>query len=412
VDQQGVATSEGLTSHDTQRTVGRGDLAGAAGVGGLGRPADRSERDAPTVRLAELPPEPPDFVGRYPELGRLLGLVPAGSRALVTVPDVIAGPAGATSVCVLSGPAGFGKTALALQAAYRFAGDFPDGARFVELGRDPNAAVRRPWGRMLLVLDDVWHPAQVARLIPSGPGCLVLITSRRPMAPDLGAHPLPLTELPLADAYALFCRAAGLSCGASVGTVEQIVDLCAGSPLAIRLVAGVLRRHSGCPGQLAAQLCAVAMPTDQFDQAERGLAAAVVLAYHALDSESRRLLRLLGVAPRHDITPSTAAALLDMPPTAASRLLRHLAAANLIEARRSNHYNLAAAVRWYAAHMATVADPPATRCAAVARLEEMTSRFRAPATDRRSGQPAPGHAAPRPVGGASARVTAVAGQRS
>jgi hypothetical protein len=326
-----------------------------------------------------LPPEPSDFVGRTTELGRLLTLVPAGARAPAALPAELMGPAAATAVCVLSGPAGTGKTAFAVYAAHRLADCFPDGAVFVDLSPGPAAPGGASGRRMLIVLDDAVAAEQVTPLIPVSPGSLVLVTSRRPLPAVRGSHPLPLAELPVADGFALFSRVARLGPVTAAGAVEQIVDLCAGSPLAIRLVAAILRAHPGRPDDLAARLCAAMLPTHELDDTERGLAAAFVVAYAALDPEPRRLLRLLSTAPAHDISAATAAAVLDAPASAAIRALHHLHAARLLDPHPTNRYRLPDAVRWYAAHLATVVDPVQTRRSASTRLAAVRRLGRCPA---------------------------------
>jgi NB-ARC domain len=371
MDRQVATAAAEVAVDGAQRAVGRGDLADAAALGGLGRPG-RHPGPAPALGwlAGDLPPEPVDFVGRTAELGRVLTLVPAGARAPVALPAELAGPAAATAVCVLSGPAGTGKTAFAVYAAHRLADCFPDGVAFVDLAPERGeAGVGGVAGRrMLIVLDDAVTAEQVTPLIPASPGSLVLVTSRRPMPSVCAAHPLRLAELPVADGLALFSRVARLG-PVAAGAVEQIVDLCAGSPLAIRLVAAVLRAHPGRADDLAARLCAAMLPAAGLDDTERGLAAAFILAYHALDPDPRRLLRLLGGTPPHDISAGTAAALLDAPPSTATRALRRLHAARLLDPDRTNRYRLPAAIRWYAAHLCTVVDPGPARRAATTRLE-------------------------------------------
>ncbi|MFC7613407.1 BTAD domain-containing putative transcriptional regulator [Actinokineospora soli] len=70
---------------------------------------------------AQLPPDPPGFVGRAAALGRLDALLPAPDRQSGAV------------VAVVSGAAGVGKTALAVHWAHRVRDRFPDGQLSVDL---------------------------------------------------------------------------------------------------------------------------------------------------------------------------------------------------------------------------------------------------------------------------------------
>ncbi|PWK88910.1 DNA-binding SARP family transcriptional activator [Lentzea atacamensis] len=152
-----------------------------------------------------LPPAPTGFTGREAELAAL------GDGPIVTI----------------TGPAGAGKTWLALHWAHAHAADYPDGQLFVDLtGSDPADVVRElitalgtgPDGippephaqtalyrtllanrRMLIVLDNAADTAQVVPLLPGTPRCRVVVTSRERL-PGLvtahGAHPVVLQPAP------------------------------------------------------------------------------------------------------------------------------------------------------------------------------------------------------------------------
>ena len=113
-------------------------------------------------------------------------------------------PAAGTTVCVVAGPGGAGKSALAVHVAHRIAAGFPDGQVHLDLrgmtanpadpgevlGRlcralDPDGAARLPDGvdermdryrtllagrRMLVILDDAASEQQVRPLLP-GAAC-------------------------------------------------------------------------------------------------------------------------------------------------------------------------------------------------------------------------------------------------
>src|SRR5215469_17477281 len=148
-----------------------------------------------------LPRDIGSFTGRETELARLLG----------TLAGVAAGD-GPPGLCVIDGMAGIGKTTLAVHAAHRLAGGFPDGQFFLPLqahapGQPPvspadalasllltaGVAVQHiPPGlearagrwrdhiagkKILLLLDDAAGHEQVRPLLPGTAGSLVLVTS-------------------------------------------------------------------------------------------------------------------------------------------------------------------------------------------------------------------------------------------
>ncbi|MFE6361535.1 BTAD domain-containing putative transcriptional regulator [Streptomyces sp. NPDC057806] len=179
-----------------------------------------------TPAVDQLPPEAPDFVGREPELARI--------RERFTAP----GP----QVITLLGPAGVGKTALAVRAARAMAERFPDGLLYASLHdsadrprsleavlrslldglgigrpRQPEdteglAALFRAATRersLLVLLDDAAATDQVLALLPGGDSCLTLVTSRVRLSGLPGARRLTLGPLGAEDATAFFERLVG-----------------------------------------------------------------------------------------------------------------------------------------------------------------------------------------------------------
>ncbi|MEV0158145.1 BTAD domain-containing putative transcriptional regulator [Micromonospora sp. NPDC050686] len=168
----------------------------------------RAAAPAPEVVPAQLPPRPADFVGRAAELRRL---------DLATAAPVTA--AAEPVLLVVEGPAGVGKSALALQWAHRGVRRFPDGQLYANLGAatsGPAEVLRnflRALGlpevaerttcldglasayrsavagrRLLIVLDDVRDPAQVPPLLPGRGPSVVALTTREPIGGPLVVH--------------------------------------------------------------------------------------------------------------------------------------------------------------------------------------------------------------------------------
>ncbi|MGW3229242.1 ATP-binding protein [Kitasatospora sp. NPDC001095] len=214
------------------------------------------------------------FVGRQDELAELTGLL--ASARLVTV----------------TGPGGVGKSRLALRAAARAAGAFPDGTWLVDvapvqdgllLGDAVLEALRFAGGtarppldvlterlagrRLLLVLDGCEHLVEACAdladaLLRALPGLRLLTTSRTALRAS-GEHLLALAPLPvdlappgpvrpgaLPDAVQLFAdraRAVLPSFEVTEANAEAVALLCRrldGLPLAVELAAGRLRALS------------------------------------------------------------------------------------------------------------------------------------------------------------------------
>ncbi|MEU7701023.1 regulator [Streptomyces sp. NPDC039028] len=200
-----------------------------------------------------LPDENPGFVGRRTELERISAAL--AEHRLVTV----------------TGVGGVGKTRLALRAAHRAAGLYPDGAWWTDLAQldgdrllvalvadsvdlsdhTPGMAAtglchRLADDRLLLVLDSCEHLAEpcarlVAELLAAAPGLTVLTTSRRPLGVE-GEQVVALDPLPPAgvDALELLRGAAGEEFTAA-GPAGEICVRLEGIPLALELAAAQIR---------------------------------------------------------------------------------------------------------------------------------------------------------------------------
>jgi predicted ATPase/DNA-binding XRE family transcriptional regulator len=207
----------------------------------------------PRERQVELPATPWPLIGRDQELGRIVDLLASGSTRMLT----------------LTGPAGVGKTRLALDGARELADRFQDGLAFVSLGalNDPGFLVPtighalgvRESGpspvadalsrylrarNLLLVLDNFEHlqpsAPQVAELLAAAPKLSVLVTSRSPLR-IRWEQVLPVTPLPPLRAAELFReRALQVAPGANAADPNVVMAICQRLdclPLAIELAA-------------------------------------------------------------------------------------------------------------------------------------------------------------------------------
>ncbi|WP_203924187.1 AfsR/SARP family transcriptional regulator [Rugosimonospora africana] len=358
---------------------------------------DHAPEPSPTTTAPrQLPAATRQFTGRSAELAWLTGLAPRAKPH--------GGTGGTVLICAIDGMAGIGKTALAVDAAHRVSGRFPDGQLFVDLHgytkgyppREPGDALsmllralevpaqRIPEDteeraalyrqcltgtRTLIVLDNAHDEAQVRPLLPGEPGCLVLLTSRRRLKGLHDATVLALDVLPEPDALALLrTMLAPARSTADDLVLREIVELCGRLPLALR-IAGALLRHRPhwTPQHLAALLRDQQRRMAPLTDGEHDLHAVFNLSYTKLDEQHQLLLRRLALIPGPDLGPYAAAALLDVDPHTATELLEDLVDHNLLLAHAPGRYRLHDLIR---AHARTLAqrDPADERAATLDRL--------------------------------------------
>ncbi|MGW1780954.1 AfsR/SARP family transcriptional regulator [Streptomyces sp. NPDC002143] len=375
------------------------------------RPAAAAGPAALPFPPAQLPPGIPVFAGRSAELERLRALLadpgaPAAPPAAAPAPATA--PAGV--IGVVGGPAGVGKTALAVRLAHEVADRFPDGQLYVNLrGFDPTApplspqtalrgfldalgvpAARMPDGldaqaalyrallagrRLLVLLDNARDAAQVRPLLPGAPGCPVLVTSRDRLTGLVrvdGARPLTLDVLTPAEARsALVLRLGAARVSAEPRAVREIVSLTAGLPLALAMVAA---RAATLPAfaleTLAEQLRAAHGGLEAFRDSDPATDVEAVFSwsYKALGVAAARLFRLLGLHPGPEFTVPTAAALAGEPVAGARVLLAELAEAHLLAERSPGRYACHDLLRAYATELVHATESADERRAAVRRL--------------------------------------------
>ncbi|MEU6148546.1 tetratricopeptide repeat protein [Actinosynnema sp. NPDC047251] len=320
----------------------------------LQRPRGTPVRKAVPVP-AELPADPVGFVGRGGELAALDQARAAG-----------------TSIAVLAGPAGVGKTALAVHWGHRVVAGFPDGCLYADLhGYSPVqpldpaevlAGFLRSLGldgpdipadaheraarlrsllarkRVLVVLDNALDVNQVRPLLPGEPLCFVLVTSRTDLAGlqvRPGARRVDLRPLSADEGLDLLRAHLGGHVDGS-GAALELAERCGGLPLALRIVAALAHSRSGAySGAHLADLVddLAVQGLDLLDVGDPDTAVRTVFSWSLrhLTDEAGRDFRLLGAHPAHDIGTAAAAALLGVDPRTAARRLDVLVRAHLIQ---------------------------------------------------------------------------------
>ncbi len=346
----------------------------------------------------QLPAAPRRFSGRQGELAWLDRALSEQSRA-----------GAGTTVSVVTGTAGVGKSALALAWASRVRGQFGDGQLYADLrGYAASPAVDafeavagflRALGvashripstlaeasalyrtllagkRMLVVLDDARSAEQIRPLIPGSPDSCVLVTSRESLSGLVardGAGQLRLDVLSKDEAVDLQSAILGPArVAAEREAATALAELCARLPLAIgiaaaRLLADPSRTLASEVAELQSdrRLDLLRIPEDE-DTAVR---IVFERSYAALDAQARRLFRLLGLIPLVDATAPTAAVLLDAPIEVAAGLLDRLAAAHLLGVPQPGRFAFHDLLRLYARERAQLEEAPAELAAGAGRL--------------------------------------------
>jgi tetratricopeptide (TPR) repeat protein len=349
--------------------------------------------DRPVPR--QLPIEPGTFTGRAAELRSLLEILRPSARG---------GPA---VVAALHGPGGIGKSALAIRAAHRLAGRYPDGQLYVDLrgatvgltplepvdvlgrflrdlgfrgslpARPDEAAARFrsevAGRRVLMLLDNAVGETQVRPLLPGSPGCAVLVTSR-PALPQLaGARQVPLSLLPESASVELLGRLAGPDrVVAEPAAAAEVARLCGQLPLALRIAGARLAVRPGWPVQaLAARLAREQRRLDELELPDASVRASFAVSYRQLrdgdlplDRAAAEAFALLGAWTAMDVSLPVAARLLDRPEAAAEPLLERLVDARLLETPAPGRYRLHDLLRLYAGEQAALTCPEPVRLAA------------------------------------------------
>jgi DNA-binding SARP family transcriptional activator len=329
----------------------------------------------------QLPPAPTSFTGRQRELRLLTGWLDGGSSAGVPV------------ILVVTGTAGVGKTALALQWAHQRRDRFPDGELYLNLrgfGPSPAPAAQAeaivtmleslgvPPGRiprqldaqvglyrsllagrrMLVVLDNARDEAQVRPLLPASARCAVLVTSRSQcvgLAAAEGARLVVLGMLTEHEAGQLLAARLGADrAAAEPESVAELAKLCGRLPLALAITAAQAATRPAVPlGSLATGLRDARARFDALDAGDEAadIRSAFSWSYRLLAEPAASMFRRLAAHPGPDISEAAAASLTGGQVAAARAALSELARASLVLEHDAGRFAVHDLLRAYAAHL-------------------------------------------------------------
>ncbi|MEU8546229.1 BTAD domain-containing putative transcriptional regulator [Streptomyces roseoverticillatus] len=290
-------------------------------------------------------------------------------------------------VCLVTGPAGVGKTALVVHWAHRERAAFPDGRLYADLrgfgdtGEPPLAEVLREFllalgvepGRMpasangagalfrslaadrtlLVVLDNARDSEQVRPLLPGGPRCVTVVTSRYRM-PGLivtdAARPVPMDVLTPEDGTALLAGVLGEErVRVEPAAARRLAELCGGLPLALRVAAARLAdRPDRTLSAMNSEMSDSARRLNLLDVEDTGVRAALRLTVRQLPEHVARHFACLGRHPGTYVDRYAVAALAQTDPAGAEAALERLVASHLVTETAPGRWTLHDLVRLYA----------------------------------------------------------------
>jgi DNA-binding SARP family transcriptional activator len=399
-----------LLAKDDELAKDAGDAPGSISAGAVApssRPAKPSlvpaEAGSPRSVLvpAQLPADVADFTGRGDQVKHLCDVLSSASAD--------ADP-GVVRIALVAGSGGLGKTSLAVHAAHRVRGSFPDGQLYVDLlGATPNplpagdvlARFLRDLGvdgrqvpvdederaaryrtvlagrQILVVLDNARDAAQVRPLLPGTASCAVLITTRSRMADLASTRLVDLNVLDDDEALILFTRIVGdQRAAAEPEATAELLLACAGLPLAIRICAARLATRSGWTIRtMANRLRDTRRRLDELRVGDLEVRASFQVSFASLPASAQPdgiapadAFRLLGLWSGPSISSAAAAALFGTPEYSATDALEILVDAHLLESNVPDRYQFHDLLRVYSSERAVADLSGPDRDTAISRL--------------------------------------------
>jgi DNA-binding SARP family transcriptional activator len=337
----------------------------------------------PETGPRELPADVGLLVGRDELLGELAEVLASAGRG-----------GGVPAVVCLYGGAGTGKSAAGVRLGHRLADEYPGGQIFVRLQDVNGAAVpaRTVLARLLrslgvdpqtfpdsveerssllrstlagrsvlLVFDDVLDAGQLRPLMPADGRCAVIATSRQPL---LGLEDAVHREVqPLGDVPSLSLL--GSLTGLPQAVLSEIIQYCAGLPLALRIVGARLGIAREEVAEVLKALADDARRLDYLVAGDRAVRASLEVTLRSADPVAQRLFALLYLVGADEFSSWVAAPLLDLTESQAGLVFEELIALGLLQMRRTEpaRYGMHGLVRSYAGEQLAEVSPEARAAA-------------------------------------------------
>ncbi|MFF2086099.1 hypothetical protein ACFVVM_20170 [Nocardia sp. NPDC058176] len=236
---------------------------------------------------------------------------------------------------------------------------------------------------VLIVLENVSEPAQVRPFVPNSASSAVLVASNSPLS-ELsldGAEVRRLAPLTGAAGAHLLAEWIGARAEVEPAAVADLVQLCGGLPVALKIVAKQLAaRPARSVESVVAAITADETGLAPFAVAGRESPFAVFSQAYAAFAEddpdheraddTARLYRLLGLYPGHDLTRDTVAVLFGRDAARANRAADALIDAGLLDEDSAERLSLHPLLRRHAATLADKLDSDVERADALRRVTE------------------------------------------
>lgn len=310
---------------------------------------------AATVRAAvtpaQLPAEIPDFVGRTQELAEFERALPSDSDSGLRVINLVGRP-------------GVGKSTFAVHAARAVRDRFGDGQLYADLSGSPAthevlsgflkalgaedipaslgeaAMMFRSWTadrRLLVVLDDAGPEDSVHHLLPSGPACTVIVTSRAPLGGLPGARHVKLPVLSPEESVELLSAVLGESrTSREPEAAWELATLADRLPLALRAIAAKLAARPGWPlSRMVGRLADERHRLEELCYGGFDVLGQLGEAYQQLTARQRWVFRRLAAASENPLTVNQIAELVGMGRQSVEAVIDELVDADLVEERQT-----------------------------------------------------------------------------
>lgn len=298
-----------------------------------------------------LPPKGGELIGRDTALRQVLAGLSSVDRA-------------SPAVVVVTGPPGSGKSALCTHAGYRSRAGYPDGQLYARLLAEgepvdcgtvlggflralgvPEARIpasvderrlmfrtRTADLRVLVVVDDVSTPDQLAMVLPGGEGSGVLASSRRRLCDAAIGTVVELGALSEGEGLRLLVGAVGEQrVLADRDAAAELVRTCDGLPAALQAVAGRLRARPHWTVRRALRWIADELHGDGGRWADPlSLGAAVDATYRSMPPRARAAFRVFASVDMDTVSVRTASTILGIGERDAESLLEDLTEVHLI----------------------------------------------------------------------------------